>query len=91
MPEQRIAAVQCRTFVDRIQESLKDFISTIGNFVIFVKSLVDFDLKDQTTYRLILQQMSNLVDIVQDVNYFQLHDAALPESHWIPHHLLYLL
>ena len=58
---------------------------------IFVKSLVDFYLKDQTNNPLILQRMSNLVDIVQDVKFFQLHDAALPESHWIPHHLLYLL
>ena len=58
---------------------------------IFVKSLVDFDLKDQTTYPLILQRMSNLADIVQGVNFVQLYDAALPKSPLMPHKLLCLL
>ena len=40
--EQRMAAVQCKIYVGGSQESLKDVICTIGNFLIFVESLVDF-------------------------------------------------
>ena len=89
--EHAAVAMRRNAFLGGKQNSLTDVLSCIGNFFLYARTIVDFEMNDVDTYPLVLHRLSEIATIINNSKLRSLIDDSLASTPWIPHQIILFL